>query len=206
GTAERLGLRVHQPEKPELPEDVERVVVAAYGLYIPPRVLERSLFLNVHPSLLPRWRGAAPVERAILAADEETGVTIHQTIAELDAGPVAAQERFAIGELDAGEIFERAGETAGRLLHEVIDAPRSAPRTPSCCAASRTTRTPTARSPPPWRGSTTAIARSRSGWRTAPSSARGRSTSASSSSASVRCGSSIRRCARRCASAPTSSH
>jgi methionyl-tRNA formyltransferase len=127
-TAERLGIRVHQPEKPELPEDVERVVVAAYGLYIPPRVLERSLFLNVHPSLLPRWRGAAPVERAILAGDEETGVTIHETVAELDAGPVAAQERFAIGELDAGEIFERAGETAGRLLHEVIDAPRFEPQ------------------------------------------------------------------------------
>src|SRR6185312_9120578 len=61
-TAERLGIPVHQPEKPELPADVDRVVVAAYGLYIPPRLLERSLFLNVHPSLLPRWRGAAPVE------------------------------------------------------------------------------------------------------------------------------------------------
>jgi methionyl-tRNA formyltransferase len=68
-SAERLGIAVHQPEKPELPEAVDRVVVCAYGVYIPPRLLEQSLFLNVHPSLLPRWRGAAPVERAILAGD-----------------------------------------------------------------------------------------------------------------------------------------
>jgi methionyl-tRNA formyltransferase len=127
-TAERLGIAVHQPEKPELPEDVERVVVAAYGLYLPPRLLERSLFLNVHPSLLPRWRGAAPVERAILAGDEETGVTIHETVAELDAGPVAAQERFAIGDADAGEVFARSGETAARLLDQVIEEPRFTPQ------------------------------------------------------------------------------
>ena len=106
---------MHQPEKPELPADVERVVVCAYGLYIPPRLLERSLFLNVHPSLLPRWRGAAPVERAILAGDEETGVTIHETVAELDAGPIAAQERFPIGDDDAGEVFLRAGRGRGAI-------------------------------------------------------------------------------------------
>jgi methionyl-tRNA formyltransferase len=127
-TADRLGVPVHQPEKPELPADVDRVVVAAYGLYLPPRLLERSLFLNVHPSLLPRWRGAAPVERAILAGDEETGVTIHQTVAELDAGPIAAQERFAIGDADAGEVFARAGELAVRLLDEVIAEPRFTPQ------------------------------------------------------------------------------
>jgi methionyl-tRNA formyltransferase len=121
--AERLGIAVHQPEKPELPEPVERVVVCAYGLYIPPRLLEESLFLNVHPSLLPRWRGAAPVERAILAGDEQTGVTIHETVAELDAGPVAAQEAFAIGDLDAGGVFARAGELAAKLLLEVLEAP-----------------------------------------------------------------------------------
>jgi methionyl-tRNA formyltransferase len=126
--AERLGIPVHQPEKPELPDDVERIVLCAYGLYIPPRLLERSLFLNVHPSLLPRWRGAAPVERAILAGDEETGVTIHETVAELDAGPVAAQERFAIGEADAGEIFARAGEAAARLLQVVLPDPQFEPQ------------------------------------------------------------------------------
>ena len=127
-TAERLGIPVHQPEKPELPEEVERVVVAAYGLYIPPRLLDRSLFLNVHPSLLPRWRGAAPVERAILAGDEHTGVTIHETIAELDAGPIAAQEAFAIEDADAGEVFARAGEVAARLLDDVIGEPRFTPQ------------------------------------------------------------------------------
>src|SRR5215468_2779296 len=92
--AEELGIAVHQPAAPELPADVDRVVVCAYGLYIPPSLLARSLWLNVHPSLLPRWRGAAPVERAILAGDDATGVTIHQTVEQLDAGPIAAQESF----------------------------------------------------------------------------------------------------------------
>jgi methionyl-tRNA formyltransferase len=127
-SAERLGIAVHQPEKPELPEAVDRVVVCAYGVYIPPRLLEQSLFLNVHPSLLPRWRGAAPVERAILAGDEETGVTIHETVAELDAGPIAAQERFAIGEDDAGQVFLRAGQVAARLLDDVLADPHFEPQ------------------------------------------------------------------------------
>jgi methionyl-tRNA formyltransferase len=126
--AEQLGIPVHQPEKPELPEDADRVVVCAYGLYIPPRLLERSLWLNVHPSLLPRWRGAAPVERAILAGDEQTGVTIHETIAELDAGPVAAQEAFPLDELDAGEVYAKSAEVAARLLNAVIEEPRFEPQ------------------------------------------------------------------------------
>lgn len=126
--ADELGIPVHQPEKPELPSEVERVVVAAYGLYIPPRLLARSLWLNVHPSLLPRWRGAAPVERAILAGDELTGVTIHETVEALDAGPIAAQDAFAIGELDAGEVFATSAEVAGRLLDEVIESPRFVPQ------------------------------------------------------------------------------
>jgi methionyl-tRNA formyltransferase len=126
--AERLGIPVHQPEKPALPADVERVVVCAYGLYIPPRLLEQSLFLNVHPSLLPRWRGAAPVERAILAGDTETGVTIHETVAELDAGPIAAQERFPIGDDDAGQVLVHAGEVAARLLGAVLADPHFEPQ------------------------------------------------------------------------------
>jgi methionyl-tRNA formyltransferase len=124
----QLGIAVHQPERPELPEEVDRVVVCAYGLYIPPRLLARSLWLNVHPSLLPRWRGAAPVERAILAGDDPTGVTIHETVAELDAGPIAAQEPLAVGELDAGGVFARAGEVAARLLDEVLPAPAFRPQ------------------------------------------------------------------------------
>ena len=94
--ADRLGIPVLQPERPtaelELPGDA--VVVAAYGLLIPESLLAKGLWLNVHPSLLPRWRGAAPVERALLAGDRETGVTIHETVKELDAGPIAAQRAF----------------------------------------------------------------------------------------------------------------
>ena len=119
---------MHQPEKPEIPQDVDRVVVCAYGLYIPTRLLERSLWLNVHPSLLPRWRGAAPVERAILAGDEQTGVTIHETVEALDAGPIAAKEAFEVGDLDAGQVFARSAEVAARLLNDVIDSPTFEPQ------------------------------------------------------------------------------
>jgi methionyl-tRNA formyltransferase len=123
-TAERLGIPVHQPEKPELAEPVDVVVVCAYGLYIPPPLLEQALWLNVHPSLLPRWRGAAPVERAILAGDEQTGVTIHRTVEALDAGPIATQEAFAIApEDDAGALFARSAEVAARLLERVLPKP-----------------------------------------------------------------------------------
>jgi methionyl-tRNA formyltransferase len=124
--AERLGIPVLQPERPERRLDLgaPTVVVCAYGLLVPAVLLAERRWWNVHPSLLPRWRGAAPVERAILAGDAETGVTIHETVAELDAGPIAAQESFPIGpEDDAGDVYARAGEVAARLLDEVLDAP-----------------------------------------------------------------------------------
>ena len=132
--AERHGIAVLQPAR--LTSDVcldgrqvDAVVVAAYGLLIPGALLERGLWLNVHPSLLPRWRGAAPVERAIMAGDTETGVTIHRTVKELDAGPIAAQERFAIGEDDdAGVVFAHAAELAARLLDGVLVAPAFKPQ------------------------------------------------------------------------------
>jgi len=127
--AQRLGIAVHQPERPELPDPVDAVIVCAYGLYIPPALLEQTLWVNVHPSLLPRWRGAAPVERAILAGDEQTGVTIHRTVEALDAGPIAAQEAFPIGaEDDAGTIFARSAEVAARLLDDVLPAPTFTPQ------------------------------------------------------------------------------
>ena len=126
--AAELGISVHQPEKPALPEPVDRMVVCAYGLYIPPRLLDQSLWLNVHPSLLPRWRGAAPVERAIIAGDESSGVTIHRTIAELDAGPVAAQESFELDAFDAGQVFALSAEVAARLLDVVIEDPAFEPQ------------------------------------------------------------------------------
>ena len=126
--AERLGIPVLQPERPAVGLDLEAptVVVCAYGLLIPPDVLAEREWLNVHPSLLPRWRGAAPVERAIMAGDTETGVTIHETVAELDAGPVAAQEAFPIGAADdAGAVYRVAAEVAARLLDGVLgDADR----------------------------------------------------------------------------------
>src|SRR5207248_819974 len=77
----------------------------------------RHTWLNVHPSLLPRWRGAAPVERAIMAGDEEIGVSIIKLVEALDAGPIGAQEAFPIEpEDDAGAVFGRAAEIAARLL------------------------------------------------------------------------------------------
>jgi methionyl-tRNA formyltransferase len=119
--AERLGLRVLQPELPEI-EAVDAIVVAAYGLLIPESLLDRALWLNVHPSVLPRWRGAAPVERSVMAGDRETGVTIHRTVKELDAGPVAAQAAFRIeDDDDAGAVFARAAELAADLLEGVLE-------------------------------------------------------------------------------------
>ena len=124
--AERLGIPVLQPERPLPGLELEApvVVVCAYGLLIPPETLTERLWLNVHPSLLPRWRGAAPVERAIMAGDRETGVTIHETVRELDAGPIAAQEAFPIrGEDDAGDVFRHSAEVAARLLDAVLAGP-----------------------------------------------------------------------------------
>jgi methionyl-tRNA formyltransferase len=124
--AVRLGIPVLQPERPVVGLDLgaPTVVVCAYGLLIPEELLDDGLWLNVHPSLLPRWRGAAPVERAILAGDSETGVSIHRTVRELDAGPVAAARAFPIGpEDDAGAVFDRAAEVALGLLDVVLAGP-----------------------------------------------------------------------------------
>jgi methionyl-tRNA formyltransferase len=128
--AERLGIAVHQPARPELPDEpVATIVICAYGLLVPQSLLDRALWLNVHPSLLPRWRGAAPVERAILAGDAETGVTIHETVAALDAGPVAAIEAFPIGPEDAaGTVLARAAGLAADLLDSVLPEPSFAPQ------------------------------------------------------------------------------
>jgi len=124
--AESLRIPVLQPARPTSDvcihsHHLDAVVVAAYGLLIPESLLHEPLWLNVHPSLLPRWRGAAPVERAIMAGDEETGVTIHETVKELDAGPIAAQRAFPVGpDDDAGVVFDRAAEVAAALLDDVL--------------------------------------------------------------------------------------
>ena len=128
--AERLGIRVAQPQRlTEFPGTAAVAVVAAYGVLVPDTILEDRLWLNVHPSLLPRWRGAAPVERAIMAGDSETGVTIHRTTPELDAGPIAAQRAFPIRpDDDAGSVFARAAELAVELLDDVLPDPRFVPQ------------------------------------------------------------------------------
>jgi methionyl-tRNA formyltransferase len=130
-TAERLAIPVLQPVRPEPGLDLgaDTVVVVAYGLLIPENVLEERLWLNVHPSLLPRWRGAAPVERSIMAGDTETGVTIHRTVKELDAGPIAAQRSFPIGSQDdAGAVHEHAAALAVDLLDAVLPQPEFTPQ------------------------------------------------------------------------------
>jgi methionyl-tRNA formyltransferase len=127
----RLAIPVLQPERldPALELDADVIVAAAYGAIVPLGLLERHLWLNVHPSLLPRWRGAAPVERAIMAGDEETGVTIIKLVEELDAGPIAAQRAFPIEpDDDAGAVYRRTGEVAAELLEDVLPAPRFRPQ------------------------------------------------------------------------------
>ena len=129
-TAERLGIEVRQPERLEDfdPEEAT-VVLAAYGALIPEPVLDRALWLNVHPSLLPRWRGAAPIERALMAGDAETGTTIIKLVPELDAGPIAAQSAFAVGEEDDyASIAGRTAELGVELLDEVLPEPAFMPQ------------------------------------------------------------------------------
>ena len=125
-TALRLGLRVLEPERlePGLDLGADTVVVVAYGLIVPEDVLAERLWLNVHPSLLPRWRGAAPVERALMAGDAETGVSIIKLVKELDAGPIAVQGMFAVSpDDDAGDVFAQAAELAELLLANVLPHP-----------------------------------------------------------------------------------
>jgi methionyl-tRNA formyltransferase len=124
-----LKLRIPVVESLEETPDESSIVLVAYGRLIPRELLDRHLWLNVHPSLLPRWRGAAPVERASMAGDTETGVTVIQLVEELDAGPVAAQERFPIGpEDDAGAVYDRAVPLAVELLESVLPEPVFSPQ------------------------------------------------------------------------------
>jgi methionyl-tRNA formyltransferase len=131
--AEECGIPVLQPgtlrndaivaELAALQADL--MVVAAYGLILPQAVLDlpRSGCVNVHASMLPRWRGAAPIQAAILAGDEQTGVCLMAMTAGLDCGPVYASETVGIGaEETAGELHDRLAETGGRLLTRYLEA------------------------------------------------------------------------------------
>jgi methionyl-tRNA formyltransferase len=129
----QLGLPLAQPAR--LDREPERaaleswasdvLVVVAYGLILPPAVLglPRLGCLNIHASLLPRWRGAAPIQRAILAGDRETGVTIMQLDAGLDTGAMLEQGRLAIdAHSDAGQLQSSLAPLGAQLLLETLDA------------------------------------------------------------------------------------
>ncbi|MDR3353305.1 MAG: methionyl-tRNA formyltransferase [Zoogloeaceae bacterium] len=101
----------------------EAMIVAAYGLILPPEIL--ALFplgcINIHASLLPRWRGAAPIQRAILAGDTETGISIMRMEAGLDTGPVLAQRRIAIAaDETAASLHDRLAALGAALLLETL--------------------------------------------------------------------------------------
>jgi methionyl-tRNA formyltransferase len=122
---------VFQPENFKSKKALERVealrpdalVVAAYGLLLPPALLEAGRYgaLNIHASLLPRWRGAAPIQRALLAGDAQTGISIMQMDAGLDTGPVLRQAKIDIAaDDDAGTLHERLAELGGQLIVDAL--------------------------------------------------------------------------------------
>ncbi len=116
-----LGLPVSDKLDDVLEAGAELAVVVAYGKIVPERVLDVVPMINVHFSLLPRWRGAAPVERAILAGDEATGVCVMRLEAGLDTGPVLARTELAIGaDEHAGSLMARLSGAGAALLTEVL--------------------------------------------------------------------------------------
>lgn len=131
--AEALGLAVHQPERARAKEFVrlladlapDVIAVVAYGQLLPSAILDIPPHgcLNVHPSLLPKYRGAAPIQRALWNGDEETGVTIMQLDPGEDTGPLVRQETTAIGPTEtAPELLGRLADVGAEMLHDVIVA------------------------------------------------------------------------------------
>ncbi|HEV7253184.1 MAG TPA: methionyl-tRNA formyltransferase [Mesorhizobium sp.] len=134
--AEKLGIPVRTPKSLRPIEEQEAfralrldaAVVVAYGLILPPPILEapRLGCLNGHASLLPRWRGAAPIQRAIMAGDHETGVGVMRMEEGLDTGPVSLERRIAIGENEtAGQLHDRLmGFCAGLMVEALAELAR----------------------------------------------------------------------------------
>lgn len=124
--AEALDIPVHTPASLRPPEEQARfaahrpdvAVVAAYGLLLPQAILDipPQGCLNIHASLLPRWRGAAPIHRAILAGDTHTGITIMQMEAGLDTGPMLLSEATPIAQKTLGELDTELSKTGARLM------------------------------------------------------------------------------------------
>jgi methionyl-tRNA formyltransferase len=128
-TARELGIDLLQTADASDPAAFERIraadpeagVVCAFGQLIREPLLSGVELLNVHPSLLPRWRGAAPIERALMAGDAETGVTILRVTAGLDSGPIALREAVEIGAEDRGELAARLAQLGGELAVRALD-------------------------------------------------------------------------------------
>ena len=128
--AEALGIEVRSPASLKTAEaqaefaalEADIAVVAAYGLILPQPILDAPPFgcLNVHASLLPRWRGAAPIQRAIIAGDAVTGVTIMQMEAGLDTGPMLLAREVTIGRKNAGQLTEELAQVGAAAMVEVI--------------------------------------------------------------------------------------
>ncbi len=128
--AEALGIAVHSPTSLKTPEAqaefaafyAEVAVVAAYGLILPQPILDAPKFgcLNVHGSLLPRWRGAAPVQRAIMAGDAVTGVTIMRMEAGLDTGPMLLKREVSIDHKSAGQLTEEIAQLGAEAMVDAL--------------------------------------------------------------------------------------
>ncbi|MCF8005300.1 MAG: methionyl-tRNA formyltransferase, partial [Chromatiaceae bacterium] len=132
-TALDAGIPVFQPTSLKHSEALEQLetlapdlmVVAAYGLILPPAVLDcpRLGCINIHASLLPRWRGAAPIQRAIAAGDEQTGISLMQMEQGLDTGPVYARQRTRIGPRETGgSLHDRLAAIGAKLLVDSLPA------------------------------------------------------------------------------------
>jgi methionyl-tRNA formyltransferase len=128
--ARLMGIPVIQPQSVNSDEardqiaaaNPDEVLICAFGALIKEPLLSEHPMLNVHPSLLPRWRGAAPIERAIQAGDTITGVTIMRPVAEMDAGPICLQEELEIGpDEDFGSVSRRLADLGGNLLVRALD-------------------------------------------------------------------------------------
>ncbi len=129
--AEQLNLSVRTPDTFETIEEINHfkklkpdlVVVVAYGKILPPKLLniDKLLFINVHASLLPKWRGAAPIQRAIMNMDSETGISIMKIIPRLDAGPVMLQEKIKIFQgMSYTDLSEKMSKIGAKLILDSI--------------------------------------------------------------------------------------
>jgi methionyl-tRNA formyltransferase len=151
--AQELGLPLLQPEKlrqPEVFQQLSRwepdvIVVAAFGMILRKEVLDLPPFgcINIHASLLPRWRGAAPIQACLLAGDLETGITIMKLDAGVDTGPLLSQKAIPIGQQDTGgSLFNKLADLGGELLLETLPGYLSGDLVPQPQDESRATYAP----------------------------------------------------------------